>query len=239
MKKDWQIAPKIEEKILKKYPEYNRVILQLLFNRGFEAKKDIEFFFNGSYADAHDPFKFNNMKAAVDLAIKHIKEKNKILVYGDYDADGVTASATLVETLKTLKAGVDVYIPFRTTEGYGMNKKALDEAKEKGAKLIITVDTGIRNKAEVDYAKELGLEVIITDHHAAPDDKNDWPKCIIINPSLPVEKYPFKFLAGVGVALNWRWRSSARPNSIKKIRKNWKTGFWIWSLSGQLPIALY
>jgi len=203
MKKEWQVAPEISDKILKKYPEYNRVILQLLNNRGLKEKEEIKMFLEGKYEDAHDPLKFKDMKEAVDLAIKHVKAKNKILVYGDYDADGVTASVVLVETLKTLKANVDVYIPFRTTEGYGMNKNALDEAKEKGVKLVITVDTGIRNTDEVEYAKEIGLDVIITDHHAAPEEKKKWPKCLVINPNLEGEGYPFKYLAGVGVAFKF------------------------------------
>ena len=197
------MAPEISDKILKKYPEYNRVILQLLNNRGLKEKEEIKMFLEGKYEDAHDPLKFKDMKEAVDLAIKHVKAKNKILVYGDYDADGVTASVVLVETLKTLKANVDVYIPFRTTEGYGMNKNALDEAKEKGVKLVITVDTGIRNTDEVEYAKEIGLDVIITDHHAAPEEKKKWPKCLVINPNLEGEGYPFKYLAGVGVAFKF------------------------------------
>ena len=203
MTKDWQIAPKVSDKILKKYPEYNRVILQLLINRGFRDKKDIERFLKGTYEDAHDPDDFKDMAAAVDSVINHVKKKNKILVYGDYDADGVTASVVMVETLKTLKADVGVYIPFRTTEGYGMNMNALEEAKDKGVKLIITVDTGIRNAPEAEFAKSLGLEIIITDHHSAPEEKKDWPKCLVINPNLPGEKYPFRFLAGVGVAFKF------------------------------------
>ncbi|MFA6107051.1 MAG: single-stranded-DNA-specific exonuclease RecJ [Patescibacteria group bacterium] len=200
MRKKWQIAPEINDEIMKKYPEYNRVILQLLLNRGLNAREDMEEFLNDGYEKLHDPAKFNDMTAAVALVIKHIKEKNKILVYGDYDADGVTASAVMTETLNTLKADSGVYIPFRTTEGYGLNKSALEEAKNNGVKLVITVDTGIRNAAEVRYAKELGLDVIVTDHHSAPEDKKNWPECLIINASLTEEKYPFKFLAGVGTA---------------------------------------
>ncbi|MFA6927813.1 MAG: single-stranded-DNA-specific exonuclease RecJ [Patescibacteria group bacterium] len=200
MKKKWQIAPEISDEIIKKYPEHNRVILQLLFNRGLNSGEEMEEFLNDGYEKLHDPAEFNDMAAAVPLIIRHIKEKNKILVYGDYDADGVTASAVMTETLNTLKADTGVYIPFRTTEGYGLNKGALEEAKNNGVKLVITVDTGIRNAAEVRYAKELGLDVIVTDHHSAPEEKKAWPDCLIINANLPEEKYPFKSLAGVGTA---------------------------------------
>ncbi len=200
MRKKWQIAPEIDDEIIKKYPEYNRVILRLLLNRGLNSAEEMDEFLNDGYEKLYDPAKFNDMTAAVALVIKHIKEKNKILVYGDYDADGVTASAVMTETLNTLKAESQVYIPFRTTEGYGLNISALEEAKNNGVKLVITVDTGIRNAAEVRYAKELGLDVIVTDHHSAPEDKKNWPECLIINASLKEEKYPFKFLAGVGTA---------------------------------------
>ena len=106
----------------------------------------------------------------------------------------------LYETFKTLKAEVDIYIPDRVTEGYGMHKSSIDEVVKTGAELIITVDTGIRNKDEIAYAKSKGLEVILTDHHIPPAGRKDWPDCLIINPSAPGEAYPFKPLAGVGVA---------------------------------------
>jgi len=227
--KNWQILPKIKENIIKQFPEYNQVVLQLLHNRGIiaaangqssqspsgdcdeaeespsgdcdEAEK-IEQFLNPNYEKhSHNPFLFSQMNEAVDLIIKHIKEQNKIVVYGDYDADGVTAAAVLVETLTILKAKVDVYIPDRVSEGYGLNKKAIDELQKEEVKLIITVDGGIRNKEEVEYAKSLDLDIIITDHHIASDNKDELPDCLIINPILENEKYPYKYLAGVGVAL--------------------------------------
>lgn len=196
------------------------MVLQLLFNRGLKEKGEIEEFLTphppftrGDLIDAliskggeggyeggfNDPFLFKDMGAAVDLIIKHIKEGNKIVVYGDYDADGVTASAVLFETLAILKGKVDVYIPDRVSEGYGLNTEAIDEIKKQGAGLIITVDNGIRNKEEVEYAKNNGLDIIVTDHHIPPA-KNELPDCLIINPMTEREKYPFKYLAGAGVA---------------------------------------
>ena len=106
------------------------------------------------------------MEAATDLIIKHIKEGNKIVVYGDYDADGVTASVILLETLQTLQAKVDIYLPDRVSEGYGLNKAALKSLASQGVKLIITVDNGIRNKEEADYAQTLGLDL-----HILPEKK--------------------------------------------------------------------
>lgn len=199
--KIWQILPKISQDFIKQFPDFNQAVLQLLYNRGLTLKDAIEQFLNTDYnKQSHNPFLFQDMKKAVELIIKHIKNKNKIVVYGDYDADGVTASALLVETLKTLKAEVDVYIPNRVSEGYGLNKKAIDELVGKGAKLIITVDSGIRNKLEVKYIKGLGIDIIITDHHELPEEKEDLPDCLIIDPIAEEEEYPFKYLSGVGVA---------------------------------------
>lgn len=122
------------------------------------------------------------------------------MIYGDYDADGVTSSALLFDILQIFKAQVDFYLPDRISEGYGLNKLAIDEIKNAGFSLIITVDNGIRNKEEVAYAKSLGLDVIITDHHAYPEGENSLPECLIINPSSETSGYPFRYLAGVGVA---------------------------------------
>lgn len=201
MPSKWELKPVVTDDFIKKNSEYNKIILQLLFNRGLIDKGRIEVFFEPDKISLSDPFLFKNMKAAAVLAIKHIKEQNLIVVYGDYDADGVTATAALIEILNIFKAKTGVYIPGRASEGYGLNKKAIDGLIKTGAKLIITVDNGIRNKEEVAYAKSLGLDIIITDHHEPPPDKNDWPDCLIINPK--AEDYSYKSLAGVGVAFKF------------------------------------
>ncbi len=216
--KIWQLPKEITKDFLQKYPRYPRVVLQLLQNRGIVRDKDIRNFLNPEYSLANNPFLFSDMGKAVDLIIEHIKKQNKIVVFGDYDADGVTASAVLTKTLSILRAQVDIYIPYRATEGYGLNKKAIKYIVDQGAKLIITVDTGIRNKQEVGYAQDLGLEVIVTDHHSAPDNSNEWPNCLIINPILASEKYPFKFLAGVGVAFKLAAAIISRAKLDKKIK---------------------
>lgn len=193
--------PEISQDFINDNPEYSRVILQLLFNRGFTKKADIESLLKATYdTDANDPFLFNDMEKATEVVISHIKAGDKIFIYGDYDADGVTSSSLLYDFLLMLKADVSVYIPDRVKEGYGVNRQAIDFIVGEKAKLVITVDSGIRSKEEVDYAKSLGLEIIITDHHMPPENREDWPECLIINPSMPTENYPYKFLAGVGVA---------------------------------------
>src|SRR3989338_10786968 len=144
----WQLMPVIDDDFIKKNPEYNKIILQLLFNRRLTEKKDIKLFFEPDKSELSDPFLFKDMTAAAALTIQHIKEQNLIVIYGDYDADGVTATALVREILNIFKAQTKIYIPGRISEGYGLNKKAINELTKGGAKLIITVDNGIRNKEE-------------------------------------------------------------------------------------------
>ena len=194
----WQLKPKIKADFVKKIPQHPAVILQLTANRGLTETDQIEKFFKPTAANnLLNPFIFKSMKSATDLIIKHLKAGSPIVVYGDYDADGVTASVLLAEVLAFFKAKVSVYLPDRITEGYGLNKPAIKKLAERGAKLIITVDNGIRNKEEVEYAKNLGLALIITDHHQPPKQKNDWPDCLIIDPLVDQLNSD---LAGVGVA---------------------------------------
>jgi len=199
MEKDWIVKEKIKNSDFDKFKDVHPLLLQILFNRGIKKEEEIRDFLDES-GKIHDSFLFRKMEEALDLIIAHIKKKNKIIIYGDYDADGVTSSALLYDVLKLFKAVVEVYIPHRVYEGYGLNEDALKSLREKGTKLIITVDGGIRAKKEVEMAKEMGMEVIITDHHIPPEFEKDYPECIILNPLTKDETYPFKYLAGVGVA---------------------------------------
>ena len=199
------LAKKITDNKILDLPEINPVVLQLLASRGLSAEQ-IKKFLEPSYAEElRDPFLFKQMRDAVELIFKHLQAGNKIVVYGDYDADGVCSTAIMHETLFFLAtlgktepaAKIDIYIPDRASEGYGLKKSALKNLAKAGAKLIITVDNATRNVDEVAYAKTLGLDIIITDHHE-PGPK--LPDCLIINPKLDYEKYPFSGLAGCGVA---------------------------------------
>ncbi len=196
--KIWKILPKISSEFLLSHPDINPLLLQLMYNRGLKQSADMQLVLNDS--DFYDPFLFKNMSAVVELIISHIKAGHKIMVYGDYDADGVTASVILLETLNILHGKAEVYLPDRSSEGYGLNKKAIDKFASEDFKLIITVDNGIRNKDEVVYAQKLGIDVIITDHHILPDKEKDLPPCLYLNPSDSKDNYPWKYLAGVGVA---------------------------------------
>jgi len=197
---EWHLLSRVPESFFAKQPDYDRWLLQLLYNRGIKKKEEIKEFLEADKIKGHDPFLLKDMERAVDLIIKHIKKGNKIFIYGDYDADGITSTALLYDLFSLFNCEPGVYMPDRIKEGYGLNKKAIDKIKKEGASLIITVDTGIRNKEEVAYAKEKGLDIIVTDHHIPPEKKKDLPDCLLIDPVMEREKYPYKELAGVGVA---------------------------------------
>lgn len=201
MKKNWLVLPKAPVEFIEQLTDLSPVVAQLLFNRGLITPEQIEIFLEPEiHSKIYDPLMFRNMEAALTLTIDHIKKGSKIVICGDYDADGVTSSAIMTEILRTLKANVDVWIPSRFGEGYGLNKKIISELQEGDVKLIITVDNGIRAKEEIAYAKTLGIDVIVTDHHSGPASLDDLPDCLIINPILKEESYPFKYLCGAGVA---------------------------------------
>lgn len=174
------------------------ITLQLLLQRGFFSKGEIEKFLNTKYEDLYSPELLRGVKKAVERIGKAKKNNERIVVFGDYDADGVTSAVLLKETLERIGIEARIYIPDRNKEGYGLNKSALDFIKkEYKPTLLFTVDCGISNKEEIAYAQKIGLEVIVTDHHSIPKKLPE--NCIQINPKLPNQKYPFKDLAGVGV----------------------------------------
>jgi single-stranded-DNA-specific exonuclease len=174
------------------------LVAKLLINRGFETVESARRFLDKDEMVYHDPFLLDDMESTV-LRIQAAVERNeKILIFGDYDADGVSSTAVMYCALKSMGAEVDFYIPNRFTEGYGPNEPAIRRAKEQGYQLIVTVDTGIAAVQVADVAKEIGLDFIVTDHHEAPPVLPD--AYAIVNPKKPGCPYPFKGLAGVGVA---------------------------------------
>ncbi len=178
----------------------NSIVLEILKKRGIIEEKDIAEFISSKPMKTYDPFSLHNMEAGVDFVLKGIEEKKKIYIYGDYDTDGVTSIVilkTVLEYINGEKNSVNYYIPSRIEEGYGLSIEALNKIKEQGGELVITVDCGSVSYEEVEYAKKIGLEIIVTDHHALGEKK---PSCLIINPKQEECKYPFKGLAGCGVA---------------------------------------
>ena len=176
------------------------LVVKLLFSKGLKTEDEIEQFIAPDYqTDSPDPFAFDDMQKVVERIGRARDNKEQVVIFGDYDADGITSSAILKEAFDLLGINSFVYIPDKRNEGYGMNIAAIKSFQEKDVKLIITVDCGITNIDEVEYTNSQGIDVIITDHHHVPDIL---PKAYaIINPHAKnAIKYPFKELAGVGVA---------------------------------------
>lgn len=195
--KRWQIAPAAPPVFFERFPALSPLVAQVLYNRGVATSDAIESFLQGTYA-LDNPFKMQDVNTAVTLIRQAITRGHPIAIYGDYDVDGVTASAILAQTLQALGAQVKVYIPNRFDEGYGLNIEAITDLAAEGVRVLITVDCGIRSLDEVALARQLGMTVIVTDHHhvgqALPQAN------AVINPRRDDCQYPFKDLAGVGVA---------------------------------------
>ncbi|HEX7056314.1 MAG TPA: single-stranded-DNA-specific exonuclease RecJ, partial [Bacilli bacterium] len=172
---------------------------RLLAARGFTDAAEAKHFLFADEDQVYDPFLLDGMGKAVQRIRRAMESREKVWVYGDYDADGVSSTALMIRLFERLAANFDYYIPNRNKEGYGLNMQALETAQKAGVTLIVTVDTGISAVAEIDYAARLGIEVIVTDHHEPPDVLPD--AYALINPKKPGDRYPFKQLAGVGVAL--------------------------------------
>lgn len=180
-----------------RFPQLHETIVQILYNRSIREVEDVRAFL-AQDAPLHDPFLLEGMDVTVERIERAIRDGERIAVYGDFDADGVTSTALLTQTLQALGATVAPYIPDRVDEGYGLNTDALDNLAGRGANLIITVDCGIRSLTEVAYGARLGLDIIVTDHHSVGPELP--PALAVINPKQPGCEYPFKGLAGVGVA---------------------------------------
>ena len=221
----WQLAEPISADILGQFPELDPVLLQLLWNRGLKDQAAIDEFLNPDWlADVHDPFLFKDMKRAVERIYEAIGGNQTIGVFGDYDADGVTAAVIITSTLKKLGAKVEVYLPHREREGYGLNEEAIRYLKDRGVSLLITCDCGVANPSQVSLANSLGLTVIVTDHHQA---QAELPAAFaILHPGLAGESYPFKFLSGGGVAFKLvqgllRYEGCHLSQTEREIQEKW------------------
>jgi single-stranded-DNA-specific exonuclease len=178
---------------------YSPLLIQLLHNRGVDRLEDFPAFLASDRSLMADPFLFTDMQKAVSRVYQALLKGETIGIYGDFDADGITATAVLVQGLTLLNGKTIPYIPHRQTEGHGLTTSVLKKLYEQGVSLVITVDCGITDVEEVKRATHMGLDIIITDHHSPLDEI---PEALaIINPKLNKGKYPFTNLAGVGVAL--------------------------------------
>lgn len=197
--KRWIVPPLITPEADSALSAFPPILRQILFNRGCATDAGARAYLNAKPNFNTDPFQMTGMRETIERIQFAIKNHEPIAIYGDYDVDGVTATALMVETLKTLNANVRGYIPNRFEEGYGLNNNALDELKAAGVKLVITVDCGVRSPNEALHARTIGLDLVISDHHH-PDGKNLPPAFAVINPKQHGDIYPDKDLAGVGIA---------------------------------------
>ena len=229
----WQLKESAPQKFIEDFPEYNPVVLQLLYHRGLKTQQQIDEFFNPDYeGDLHDPFLMLGVAEAVKRLEQAIKQEEKIAIFGDYDADGVCGSVILKTVLEELGADLSggIFIPNRLKEGYGLNEEAIKKMAKKNVKLLITVDCGISDLADIELANSLGLEVIITDHHQ-PGHKLPRAK-VIINPWQSKDKYPFKELSGTGVAFKL---AQALIKNNDKIKPGWEK--WLLDLVALATVA--
>ena len=198
LKKRWDLKPEITAEARLALQAYSPILQQILFNRGLLSFEAADNFLHARVAGSTDPKLLSGMQEAVDRILFAIKKGEFIAVYGDFDADGVTSTAVLMETLEAMGGEVIPYIPDRFHEGYGLNIKAIDGLQQSGISLIITVDCGIRALEQIEHANRIGLDLIVTDHHMPGETLPD--AYAILNPKIPGDPYPEKDLAGVGIA---------------------------------------
>lgn len=211
MKEKWLLRNKKEEfQSLSKYMKENSLILRLLANRGISKKESASLFLNGTINDMYDGSLLKDLNKGVAIIKDAIEKGKKIVIYGDYDCDGVCSTAIFYKALKRLNANFSYHIPNRESEGYGMNLERIKILKNQGAEVLLTCDNGIAAFDEVQYAKDIGLSVVITDHHDIPFVEKDGIKTeimpnadAIINPKRKDCIYPFKNLCGAGVAFKF------------------------------------
>lgn len=178
--------------------ELNPVVLEILKKRGISSDKEIEEFISDKPQLTYDPFLLPDMKEGVDFILDAINNNERICIYGDYDVDGITATALLYNFLSQMIDNITYYIPSRFEEGYGLNNESLQQLRNDGVDVIITVDCGAVSKSEIDHAKSIGLKVLVTDHHNMEEVST--PDCLVINPKHFNSMYPFKGLCGCAVA---------------------------------------
>lgn len=198
--KTWAEASAVPVAFSTEFPHLHPIVRQLLYNRNVRTSEQVEQFLYPDYArDVHDPFLFRDMRTAVERIFKAIEQQQRIVVHGDYDADGVCGSAVLCTTLRDMGAAVGFFLPHREKDGYGLSMSTVEKLAGEETSVIITCDCGISNKPEITAAHALGIDVIITDHHQEPESLPD--KAIaILHPKIAGETYPDKTLSGGGVA---------------------------------------
>ncbi|WP_423237156.1 single-stranded-DNA-specific exonuclease RecJ [Clostridium thermopalmarium] len=211
VKAEWRLrVTKCDVNKLAKEAGVSSIVAKILAGRKIQDAEEVKKFMSASLDDLHNPFLMSDMDLGTDIILDAVDEGKKIIIYGDYDADGVTSTTILYKGLLNLHANVEYYIPDRETEGYGMSKDRIKILKEEGAEVILTCDNGISAVEEVKLAKKLGMQVVVTDHHELPFIETEegreyiMPEAdAVINPKRYDCSYPFKFLCGAGIAFKF------------------------------------
>lgn len=217
MNRIWRIHPHQPDRIaqLQRAVGVPAVVAQLLICRGLDTPDVAREFLSPKLTDLIDPDLLPGIPEATERLAAAVADRRRIVVYGDYDVDGMSATALLFNCLKLLGADVSYYVPHRLEEGYGLNPEALTTLAAQGAQSVVTVDCGISAVAEARLARELGLELIVTDHHAFAPELPE--AAAIVHPQLPGHAYPFTGLSGSGVALKLAWALCRRTSQAKRV----------------------
>jgi single-stranded-DNA-specific exonuclease len=217
MPRKWRIAAIDVAQIeaLRRATHLPALVAQLLLSRGIDNAGAAAEFLNPKLTGLRDPAELPGITAAIEVVSAAVAAKRRIVVYGDYDADGISGAAILIHCLRLLGANVGYYVPNRLEEGYGLSDEALTKLAADGAQLVISVDCGIANVAEVETARRLGIQIVVTDHHAMAEQL---PRAdAIVHPKLPGSNYPFTGLCGAGVALKLAWALCQHACQAKRV----------------------
>lgn len=217
MPKTWNLHEIVPPELCDKFSQYSTLAVQLLYNRGLVDESSIEAFLAPKYEHLHSPFLFQDMEKSVERVWQAVDNKECICIYGDYDADAVTANAVLQQAFRYLGVEVQSYIPDRFTEGYGLNLDAFAKIKSDGCTLVITVDCGTNSVDVADWCRENGIDLLITDHH---EIIGELPKAFaLVNPKNPIDTYPYHEITGVGVAFKLAAAVLSREDKVRACRE--------------------
>jgi single-stranded-DNA-specific exonuclease len=197
----WNLLPPVPAEYTASNPDLPPLISKLLYNRGITEPSQVDLFLNPDKRLSADPYLMPDIHPAIARIYQALLAAENIAIYGDFDVDGITGTALLIEGLGALGANVTPYIPHRLKEGHGLNNSALDKLQQQGISLVITVDCGITGASQVMKANKKGLDIIITDHHTPLDELP--PAIAVIDPKRDDSSYPFSELSGVGVAFKF------------------------------------
>ena len=217
MNKHWRIFPHNEDQIrqMEQAAKVPPIVAQLLISRGINNPETARTFLDAKLSGLRDPSLLPDVPAATEIIYQAAIDKKRIVIYGDYDADGITSTAILYRCLQMLSADVGYYMPNRMEEGYGLNKEAITKLAERNTDVIISVDCGIASLEEAALAKSLGMQLVITDHHQMAESLPD--AAAIVHPQHPDFEYPFHGLCGAGVALKLAWSLCQKASDAKRV----------------------